>query len=278
MHCLPQLNPRMFKHGFYDCSDLKRKLLLFKLALIHHFQIYPCRNFPPSFQAHFLLTHSKKLATSLESIFHWKISVLKYFVCFYSSVERQNKQIKIQMRLVVMMLKLLHDQGKFKSLWKRNMLKFTAIYLYPSSQISPLLQQPWHLSTISPTPLCPAGCQSHALAHMGPWMWWLMHKWEGQILLQGVYNEQKSSLPSTQALIWIALPPHQPAWIQLKLPSLQALYETDYCKVISKLSSTCNCFVSILEKYLAQCPNKDKFLKLFTRKAVIYTVMFSVEN
>lgn len=23
MHCLPQLNPRMFKHGFYDCGDLK---------------------------------------------------------------------------------------------------------------------------------------------------------------------------------------------------------------------------------------------------------------
>lgn len=67
MHCLPQLNPRMFKHGFYDCSDLKRKLLLFKLAHIHHFRIYPCRYFPPSFQAHFPLTHSKKEATSLES-------------------------------------------------------------------------------------------------------------------------------------------------------------------------------------------------------------------
>lgn len=124
----------------------------------------------------------------------------------------------------------------------------------------PLLLWPWHLSTISPTPLCPAGHQSHALAHMGPWMWWLMHKWEGQILLQGAYKEQKSSLPSTQALIWIALPPHQPAGIQLKLPSLQALYQIDYCKVISKLWSTCNRFVSILEKYLAQYPNRDKFL------------------
>lgn len=67
MHCLPQLNPRMFKHGFYDCSDLKRKLLLFKLALIHHFQIYTCRYLPPSFQAHFPLTEDRKkpLAYSL---------------------------------------------------------------------------------------------------------------------------------------------------------------------------------------------------------------------
>lgn len=69
MHCLPQLNPRMFKHGFYNCSDLKRKLLLFKLALNQHFQIYPCRNFPPSFQAHYSLPHSMKEATaSLESL------------------------------------------------------------------------------------------------------------------------------------------------------------------------------------------------------------------
>lgn len=67
MHCLPQLNPRMFKHGICDCGDLKRELLLFKLAVIHHFQIYPCRYFPPSFQAHFLLNTQKKAATSLKS-------------------------------------------------------------------------------------------------------------------------------------------------------------------------------------------------------------------
>lgn len=213
MHCLPQLNPRMFKHGFYNCSDLKRKLLLFKLALIHHFQFYPCRNVPPSFQAHFLLTHNKKLATSPESIFHWKIQVLKNFV-FHSSVERQNKQIKIQMKSVVMMLKLLNDQGKFKSMWKRNMLKFTDIYLCPLFRISPSYCDHDTPPTISPTHWCLAGHQSRALTLMGPWMWcWLMHKW-GQMILQGLYKEQKSSLPSRETLIWIAIPPHQPAWIQ----------------------------------------------------------------
>lgn len=182
-----------------------------KLALVHHFQIYPSRNFPPSFQAHFLLTHSKKLATSLESIFHWKIPLVKNFVCFHSSVERQNKQIKIQMNLVVTMLKLLHDQRKFKSLWKRNMLKFTAIYLYPLFQISP--------STVTMTPLqhlppgqCLAGHQSHALAHMGPGMWWLMHRREGQILLQGLYKEHLCHLQKLS--FFVALPPHQPAQIQ----------------------------------------------------------------
>lgn len=54
------------------------------------------------------------------------------------------------MKLVVMMLKLLHDQGKFISLWKRNMLKFTAIYLCPLLQISP--------PTVTMTPL-------HCLPH-----------------------------------------------------------------------------------------------------------------
>jgi len=57
MHCLPQLNPRMFKHGFYDGGDLK---LLFKLALNQHFQIYPYKYFPPLFQAHYSLAHTKK--------------------------------------------------------------------------------------------------------------------------------------------------------------------------------------------------------------------------
>lgn len=99
MHCLPQLNPRMFKHGFYDYSNLKRKLLLFKLALIHHFQMYPCRYFPPSFQAHFPLTPSKKEAASLESFTErclYKRLCMSHFssVGFYFSIERQNKQKK----------------------------------------------------------------------------------------------------------------------------------------------------------------------------------------
>lgn len=32
-------------------------------------------------------------------------------------------------------------------------------------------------------------------------------------------------------------------------------------KLFSKLWPTCNCFVSISVKYLAQCPNREKFLK-----------------
>lgn len=42
------------------------------------------------------------------------------------------------MKLAEMMLKLLHEQGqrKFKSLPKRNTMRFTTIYLYPLSQVS----------------------------------------------------------------------------------------------------------------------------------------------
>lgn len=42
------------------------------------------------------------------------------------------------MKLAVMMLKLLHEQEekKFKSLPKRNMMRFTTIYLHPLSQVS----------------------------------------------------------------------------------------------------------------------------------------------
>lgn len=151
------------------------------------------------------------------------------------------------------MLKLLRDQGKCKSLWKRNMLKFTAIYLYPSFQISPSYwdMTPLHHCPYSSLPdRTSVSCfHSHGTVNV------MVDAQMRRILLQGLYKKQKSSLPSTESLI-TNLHESNKNFLAFK-PSIKLAT----VKLFSKLWSTCSCFVSTLEKYLVHYSNRDKFLK-----------------
>lgn len=177
-----------------------------------------------------------------------------------------------------MMLKLLNDQGKFKSLWKRNMLKFTDIYLCPLFRISPSYCD--H-DTPPPSPPLTGALQDISLVLSPLWdhecdAGWCTNevRWYCRDCTRSrnhLCHLEKLSF----GLLYHLINLHESNKHFLAFKSSIKLVTV---KLFSKLWATCSFYVSILENYLGQYPNRDKFFKSsLERQLGIYTVMFLVK-